>query len=143
MSRGARARFYGRFVRARDNLFDRGVLDEIGLAKLFSITGRFYFALTRCFQQVSEPQSDDELAADTTVGGIPGLFTISEGIVMRGREGQLSVAYVDAKDDVVRYFTTERQYSRTLPKIIDKWRERFKEKTIVYDAPPAGTSETQ
>jgi hypothetical protein len=139
--RGARARFYGTFVRTRDNLFDKGVLDEIGLAKLFSITGQFYFPFTRCFQQVGDVQNDDEFSAAVTVGGIPGLFTISEGILMHAPDGRLWAAYIDANDDAVRYFTNDGKYAHVLPTAIEQWRDRFKQKEVIYDSPIAAASE--
>ena len=78
--------------------------------------------------------------AKVTTGGVRGLYTIREGIILRGERGQLWAAYID--NDVVRYFTTEREYQATLPNTIEKWRERFNDKNVIFDAgidriPPA------
>ena len=49
---------------------------------------------------------------------------------MRGESGELWVAYIDG--EVVRYFTTEQNWSLKLPNSIEVWRERFKEKTVLF-----------
>ncbi len=38
----------------------------------------------------------------------------------------------DSKNPKVLYFTNDPRYAGTLPKTIDHWRERFREKAIVY-----------
>jgi hypothetical protein len=55
-----------------------------------------------------------------------------QGIIMRGKYGQLWIAYIDG--DVVRYFTTERAWYGKLPTTIEKWRESFKDKQIILDS---------
>jgi hypothetical protein len=57
------------------------------------------------------------------------MFTIVEGIVMRGSRGQLWAAYIDRND--VRYFTTELDYRNRVPLTIERWRERFADKNVV------------
>ena len=81
---------------------------------------------------LSDGENHDRFVARVTIGGVRGLYTIKEAVVLRGERGQLWAAYID--DDVVRYFTTEREYQATLPNTIEKWRERFKDKNIVFDA---------
>jgi hypothetical protein len=66
------------------------------------------------------------------------MYTIMEGIVMRGEEGQLWTAYID--DDVVRYFTTERLYQQKLPATIEDWRSRLNQKRVIFDSPVETTS---
>jgi hypothetical protein len=51
---------------------------------------------------------------------------------MRGDEGQLWAAYID--EEVVRYFTTEHAYTQRLPATIESWRERFKEKQVIFSS---------
>lgn len=130
--RGMGAAFDGVFVRAYDALFEAGVLDELDLARLYSITGQYYGPLSQRFQGISEQENLDPFVARATVGGVRGLYTIMEGIVMRSEGGRLWVAYID--EDVVRYFTTEREYRQRLPKTIEHWRSRFQEKKVISDS---------
>ena len=67
------------------------------------------------------------------MGGVRGLFTIMGGIVIRGEHGELCAAFID--NDVVRYFTTQHEWKVRLPKTIEKWRENFNGKEVVYDSP--------
>ncbi|MBN9123504.1 MAG: hypothetical protein BGO99_05220 [Nitrosospira sp. 56-18] len=128
--RGARVVFAGEFARKRDALFDHGVLNELELARLYSISGEYFDSLSQRFQQLNEVKNDDDFHAKVIRGGVRGLYTIMEGIVMLGMTGELWVAYID--DDVIRYFTTQVKWKNVLPKTVDNWRERFKDKRILF-----------
>jgi hypothetical protein len=132
--------FSGRYTWKHIALFQGAVLDEIDLQRLYSIVGQYFESMMNRFQGLSEGENNDTFVARVTIGGVRGLYTIMEGIVLRGERGQLWAAYID--DDVVRYFTTEREYRATLPKTIEKWRDRFKDKNVIFDTeidriPPA------
>jgi len=132
--RGMGASFGGHhFVRTKEAIFEMGVLDELDPARLYSITGEFYRPLMQRFQQIGSGDNKDQFTASVTIGGVRGLFTLMEGILMRGPEGQLWVAYIDS--EVVRYFTTEPEHKQTLPVTIEEWRQRFKDKRVIVDSP--------
>ncbi|MFT0876244.1 hypothetical protein VRZ08_06750 [Rhodopseudomonas sp. G2_2311] len=138
--RGMGATFSGRYTWKHLALFEGGILDEIDLQRLYSIAGQYFDPMMNCFQGLSDGENYDDFVAHVTLGGIRGLHTIMEGIIMRGERGQLWAAYID--DDVLRYFTTEREYQSKLPSTFERWRERFEDKAIVFDAgidriPPA------
>ena len=40
----------------------------------------------------------------------------------------------DLPPTVVRYFTTESEYKKRLPKTIEAWRERFSDKEVIFEA---------
>jgi hypothetical protein len=128
--RGMGAIFTGDFIRTRDSLFDNGVLNELELERLYSISGDHYDSLGQRFQGLSESENIDAFSADVIIGGVRGLYTIMEGIMMRGSNGELWVAYID--DEVVRYFTTQSEWKNLLPKTIENWRERFKAKLVSF-----------
>jgi hypothetical protein len=128
---GMGATFAGQYSWKHLALFQGGALDEIDLQRLHSIVGQYFDPMMNCFQGLSDEENHDAFVARVITGGVRGMYTIIEGIVLRGERGQLWAAYID--DDVVRYFTTEREYQASLPKTIEKWRERFKDKNIVYD----------
>lgn len=128
--RGMGAVFSGEFARKADALFNGGVLNELELARLYSISGQYFDSMSQRFQGLSPLENLDDFHADVTGGGVRGLYTIMEGIVMRGIFGELWVAYID--NDVVRYFTTQTKWKDKLPKTIEQWREKFQEKEIVF-----------
>jgi hypothetical protein len=130
---GMGATFTGRYVWKYLALFEGGRLDEIDLQRLHNITGQYFEPMMDRFQGLSDPDIKDVFQVRGVVGGVRGLYTIMEAIVLRGARGQLWAAYID--DDVVRYFTTEREYMSTLPKTIEEWRSRFADKAVVYDSP--------
>jgi hypothetical protein len=129
---GMGATFSGRYSWKHLALFLSGALDEIDLQRLNSIVGQYFDPMMKRFQALNDGENRDVFVARVTEGGVRGLYTIMEGIVLRGERGQLWAAYID--DDVVRYFTTEREYQARLPNTIEKWRERFKDKSVVFDA---------
>ena len=49
---------------------------------------------------------------------------------MRGNRGELWAAFIRA--DKVVYFTTQREYRNQLPMTIENWRERFRDKEVVF-----------
>jgi hypothetical protein len=128
--RGMSSLFSGIFLRHYEALFDGGILDERDLAKLYSMTGSFYDSLSHRFQGLREHENCDSFPAKVTVGAVRGLYTLIEGIVMRGKSGELWVAFIDNR--VVRYFTTECDFTQRLPVTIEKWRERFRDKEVVF-----------
>ena len=129
---GAGVTFNGIFLRQNEFIFDIGYLDELDLSRLYSITGQFYEPLMHRFQVIGKEENLDQFLADVFTGGVRGLYTIMEGIIMRGENGQLWIAFID--DEEVRYFTTENEYRHKLPKTIENWRGRFKEKKVIFDS---------
>jgi hypothetical protein len=137
--RGMGAWFAGTYERKSDGLFDLGFLDELDLARLYSITGQYFQPMLDRFQQVGDGERKDTFQARVIAGGVRGMYTFMEGIIMRGGHGQLWAAYIDG--DSVRYFTTERDYKQKLPATIEHWRERFKDKTVIFDSPASAIGE--
>jgi len=127
---GMGACFEGDYVCKQDLLFDSGAFDELDLQRLYSITGKYYRSLVERFQQIGSDENADMFVAKVTRGGAKGLYTIFEGIVMKGDRGQLWAAYIDG--DVVRYFTTEQEFRERLPITIEKWRQPFADKKVEF-----------
>ncbi len=127
---GLGATFSGTYTRVSDFLFDSGFLNEIELSRIQNISGIHYESLRTRFVQLGETEKSVDPSANVIVGGVRGFYTVMEGILMRGESGELWVAYIDG--EVVRYFTTEQNWSLKLPNSIEVWRERFKEKTVLF-----------
>lgn len=81
-------------------------------------------------QLTTEESDPDSLAARVHASGVRGLFTLVENIIMVNGEGQMWAAMID--DDNVYYYTNSDDHKDTLPRTIEKWRERFAEKPVVY-----------
>ncbi len=128
--KGMGASFEGNYVCRSDLLFDSAVLDELDLQRLYGITGQLYRPLLDRFQQVGGSDNNDTFTAKVITGGAKGLYTFFEAIVMRGAGGQLWAAYID--NEAVRYFTTEREFRERLPQTIERWRDRFRSKNVVF-----------
>jgi hypothetical protein len=128
--KGMGASFDGDYLCRGDLLFDSGALDELDLQRLYGITGQYYRPLLDRFQQVGTSENNDTFTAKVITGGAKGLSTLFEAIVMRGADGQLWAAYID--HEVVRYFTTEREFRERLPQTIEMWRGRFRDKNVVF-----------
>ncbi len=79
---------------------------------------------------ISEEDDLDHFNAKVSAGGVAGLFTIMEGIIMQRPNGMIYAAVIDG--DSVRYFSNDPQYIKKLPKTIETWMDRFKEKKVVY-----------
>jgi hypothetical protein len=129
--KGLGATFDGDYSGGYDLLFESGALDELDHQRLYSITGEFYRPLIDRFQQLGTGENSDTFPATVKIGGAKGLYSIFEAIVMRGQNGQLWAAYIDA--DVVRYFTTENEFKDRLPKTIQQWRQRFPDKKVLFE----------
>jgi len=128
---GMGARFDGRFTRRREALFESGFMNELELQRLFTITGQYYEPMMDRFAGVGKHDwGDTNLHGEAFFGLVRGLGTIMESILMKGARGELWAAYID--DEQVRYFTTEPAYKRQLPKTIEQWRSKFKDKEVVY-----------
>jgi hypothetical protein len=130
--RGIGAFFGGTVYREPESLFLAGKLDEQDLARLHSISGKYFEPLMDRCQQVGEMDNLDEFPAKCIACGVRGLYTIMEAVILLGPSGRLWAAYID--DDVVRYFTTEGSWKARLPLTLEKWRERFGDKRVVYDS---------
>lgn len=129
---GAGVRFTKAYVRVWESLFENGLLDELDLQRLHSITGQYFEHLTQHFQSLSDQENVDPFPARVVAGAPRGLFTIAEAIVMRGNDGQLWAAFIDGEH--VRYFTTERAYADRLPLTLERWRSRFPSKEVIYQS---------
>ncbi|MBD3921823.1 hypothetical protein H8B09_23890 [Paenibacillus sp. PR3] len=131
---GAGVSFGGEFVRHSEtqelDLQQLGVLPSKEVDDQFrAVVGDDYDLFTQSFQ-LFDSQSDK--LTDTTVvtGGVRGLFTIMEAVIMYDQNGRFYAAVIDG--DKVNYYTTERSSYNKLPDAIEQWRSRFKDKDVVY-----------
>lgn len=122
---------YGRAPQKKEmNLTQLGVFaDETQEAEFKRLTGESYSSFLNSYHIIMEGEDLDGFDAHVYSGGVRGLFTIMEGIIMYNDAGEYWAAVIE--DDKVLYFTNT-QLLGQLPKTIDHWRENFKDKEIVY-----------
>ncbi|MGH6197585.1 TIR domain-containing protein [Escherichia coli] len=128
--RGMGAFFDGEFRCAEDHLFLFGFANEMELQRLYNVMGQYYFELKKVMEQIGEHDNLDTFVAKAYQGGVRGLYTIAEGMVMFGREGEIWAIYLN--DGEIRYFTNVHKWKKTIPKTFEQWRERFPEIEINY-----------
>lgn len=126
--RGARAYFGGSFIREREPWFDAGVMNELDIIRLYGMVGEHIEKMRNCASDLSGPENRG--STRVVLGGVAGLYTIMESIVMFNDVGDMWAAYID--DAVVRYFTNVPAHRKVPPKAIDDWRARFSDKPIEY-----------
>lgn len=80
-------------------------------------------------EQIGERDNLDTFDARAYQGGVRGLYTIAEGMVMFGR-GEIWAIYLN--DGEIRYFANVLEWKNIIPKTFEQWRERFPEIGINY-----------
>lgn len=75
----------------------------------------------------------DSLNCEVKAFGVRGLFTIMENIIMIDNSNHIWTAVINSEDDKVYYFTNSENFKDALPKTIEKWREKFLEKEVVFN----------
>ena len=96
--------------------------------------GRDYELFVDSMAMISEEDDLDELGAKVVRGGVRGLFTIVEAIIIYRDADNMWAAVID--EDVVKYYTTVPEFQNRLPRTIEKWRESFKEKKVLFMSAP-------
>lgn len=128
--RGMGVTFNEEFRCAEDHLFSFGFVNEMELQRLHQIMGKHYFDFKSVMEGIGERDCLDTFPARTYHGGIRGLYTTMEGMLMIGRMGEVWVIYL--LDNKVRYFTNVLRWKKSLPKTFEVWRERFLELSVIY-----------
>lgn len=148
--RGARGFFAGTYIK-------NGRIQERGLADIVSVSGgsnptestpeifkneneiqifqnlvgqEYVHLFTNSFQIVFQQDDLENLNARIYTGGVAGMYTLMEGIIIIGESNKIWAAAID--NNVVRYFTNVPAYINTLPETIERWRERFLEYEVIY-----------
>lgn len=130
---GARAHFSGTYIRRAEPWFDRGFLNELELARLHVLVGHHMDALRNCTADIGTRDGLEDSPTKVVWGGVAGLYTIMESIVMCDDRGKMWVAFID--DDSVRYFTNVPEDRERLPRTLEDWRKSFRDKPVLYCDP--------
>lgn len=124
---GMRAYFKGDYALKKDGFYNLNIINDIHLTSIYSILGeKYWYYYVNCFSDIHKPDSLDGSDFEVVSGGMPGLYTICESILMINLENFWG-AFI--KDEKVYYFTNTNQ--REIPKTFLKWKKNFNEKEIV------------
>ncbi len=128
--RGMGVIFSGEFQWSSDNLFELGFLNELDLQRIYSVLGSYYFDFKKRMEGIGEGENLDTFEAKVFYGGVRGMYTYMEGIIMLSSEGGIWLAYLDDND--IKYFTNDINWKTKTPRTIDNWRSRFQQVEIKY-----------
>ena len=128
--------FGGKFLRGIHektlSLIDWEILKTKAEDQAFrKLVGKEYKDFVERFQLSNEDNKDlDGLGTRVVTGGVRGMFTYMEAILMDGPGDKIYAAML--KDERVEYFTNDKAYARRLPKTIDAWRQRFASTPVFF-----------
>lgn len=74
-------------------------------------------------EQIGERDNLDTFDARAYQGGVRGLYTIAEGMVMFGREGEIWAIYLN--DGEIRYFANVLEWKNIIPKLLNSGENDF------------------
>jgi len=131
---GMRAYFDGTYELNKDIFVEYDeIVDDILLSNIYELLGRKYWSkFQQCFSDTHEYDNLDNLNVEIIAGGVAGLYTIQESILMIDKNKKVWGAFINDEDDKVYYFTSEQEYKNKLPKTIDNWKKNFQEKEVIY-----------
>ncbi len=132
---GMRAHFGGRYSHESEPWFERGLMNELELARLYQLVGEHMSGMRACTSDVSSGECTEGEGDTVILGGVAGLYTQMESIVMFDQSGQMWAAYIDSESDCVRYFTNVPEARTKLPTTFEKWRANFVDKVVRFCEP--------
>lgn len=135
---GAGVYFDGTYCKGKQNkkqtpniFINKGIFSNISDLNAFKkLVGKTYIVFEESFQLVYEEEDMDHINAKVLTGNVRGLFASMGGIIMHCPNGMLYTAVIDG--DTVKYFSNDPLYSKKLPITIDKWREIFGDKKVIF-----------
>lgn len=127
---GLGASFDGYYFKKPEFFVRRGVLTDINSGIFIMLVGNWYEKFYQSMPATFEEENLDKFDSKVHSGGVRGMYTLEEGIIMSNDEGKIWAAVIH--DDRVAYFTNDPKYSKMLPLSIIKWMSRFPEKKVWY-----------
>jgi len=131
---GARAYFDGNYELKKDIFYyyDEQIDDTI-LNNIYALIGKKYWGkFQQCFGDTHNLDDLDGLNTYIISGGIAGLYTIQESILLVDNVKNVWGAFINDEDDKVYYFASLSQWKNKIPLTIEKWRENFKDKELIF-----------
>jgi len=128
--RGVGASFSGNYRHQSEVLASWGYLDEIDLNEIERLTKKYRTLFLNNFQQIQyDFPSGDELNVIT--GGVKGLYTIMESIIIINNSGGIWCASLDPEAKLVRYFTNLVDKNESVPAPMKDWLSKFPTQKVI------------
>jgi hypothetical protein len=128
---GMGATFSGAYKHETEPIVNYGYLDEIDLNEIERLIGNYFPVFLDNFQQYGSHVDEQDLTVIT--GGVKGLYTIMESIIVLDKKGGVWCAYLDPEKNVVRYFTNASSKIDIRPEAMKEWLLRFSDKKIIIN----------
>lgn len=129
--RGMRGFFNGSYSWQPEPWFECGLMTELDLSRLYALVGEYFEKLRSCASDVRLETKTGSGTRRVLTGGVAGLYTIMESIIIMEEHSRMCCAFID--QEVVRYFSNRLDWMRQRPNEIETWRERFRDKKIVFE----------
>lgn len=130
---GMRAFFFGPYIFEGDILIERQLLNDFSVSQVYQLMGEYYWRFRDNFYDIHHLDNLDDFDCIVYSGGVPGLYTNYESILMIKNDGGIFAAYIG--DEGLRYFTSESSYKKELPKTIKSWMNNFNETKVIFSKP--------
>jgi len=131
---GMRAYFDGTYRLNKDTFtyYDEVVDDKV-LSSIYELIGKKYWEkFQQCFGDTHELDDLDGFNVNIIAGGVAGLYTIQESVLMIAKDRNVWGAFINDEDSKVYYFASLSEWKKKLPKTIEEWRDNFKDKEVVF-----------
>lgn len=128
---GMRGFLSGTFVNRPEPWFDAEVMSELDLSRIYSLVGGYFEQLRDCSSDIHVEEAYDQGTVRVVTGGVAGLYTIMESIVLIGENSRMCCAFIDG--DVVRFFANRRDWFENTPEAVGVWKSRFPEMELVRE----------
>ena len=118
-------------------LSDVGVIGEKDEAAFKNVVGRTYDQFVNSMQLVYDGEDLDGFGAIVKSGGVRGMFSLREAIVMQGPGNQFWAAVISATSadaTEISYFTNVETSRHVLPKTIQKWKDHLTNPTFKFSS---------
>jgi hypothetical protein len=128
-------KFLPKEISNNETLVSLGVLETKEQDEKFKeLVGEEFYELYISSSQLTNDENEDidSLNCQVKSSGVRGLFTIMENIIMVDKSNNIWTAVINTADEKVYYFTNTQRFKDKLPKTIEKWRENFVEKEVIY-----------
>ena len=147
-SAGANVTYTGEYARGPHKevvytLKDTGVFTAAEDKAFRQVVGEDYNLFLNSMQLLDEPKDLDGLGARVVQGGVRGLFTLTEAIIMYDKQGHYWAAVLDTDEEnsieefdiaIVRFYTNV-PGTTELPETLAKWTEAFPDYEVVFMNP--------
>ena len=108
-----------------------GIFSSSSELKAFrKLVGASYNLFEDRFQMIDEGEDLDHIHAAVLSGCVRGTCGYDGCIIMHCPNGMIYAAVID--DDAIKYFSNDPLYRNKMPITIDKWKEGFDDKRVIY-----------